>query len=79
MFTGINKYLRKNDIMVKIDSDWYNLERIKFISADSMPIFVIDDDGNEYEFDMSDIDEFEDVPGMDAMIMFGNSPVFGLA
>ena len=79
MFTRINKYLRKIDIMVKIGSTWYNLERIKFISADSMPIFVMDEDGNEYEFDMADIDKFEDAPGMDAMIMFGNSPLFGLA
>ena len=61
MIENINKMLETNDVMVLIDSTWYRLEEIHTDSADSMPIIVSDDDGEDYEFDMADIDEFDPI------------------
>ena len=49
MIENINKMLETNDVMVLIDSTWYRLEEIHTDSADSMPIIVSDDDGEDYE------------------------------
>ena len=58
MIENINKLLETNDIMVKIYNRWYKLDEI-FVVDGKMPIFVSDEDGDEHEFDMADIDEFD--------------------
>ena len=60
MIENINKLLEHNDIMCRIGSTWYKLEEIH-LNGGKMPIFVSDDDGEDYEFDMADIDEFDPV------------------
>ena len=57
---NLNKLLETNDIMCRIGSTWYRLDEI-FVVDDKMPIFVSDDDGEDYEFDMADIDEFDPI------------------
>ena len=59
MIEKINELLEKNDIMVRIGSTWYRLEELYPLSTDSFPIFVSDEDGESFEFDMADIDEFD--------------------
>ena len=71
--------LETNDIMVLIDSTWYRLEKIHTDSADSMPIIVSDDDGEDYEFDMADIDEFDNSELMDPIFILTNSNMVGIA
>ena len=58
MIEGLNNLLEHNDVMVRIGSDWYRLDEIH-VNDGKMPIFVSDNDGEEYEFDMADIDEFD--------------------
>ena len=58
MIERMNELLEKNDIMCRIGSTWYRLEEIH-MNGGKMPIFVSDDDGEEHEFDMVDIDEFD--------------------
>ena len=59
MIERMNELLETNDIQVRIGSTWYKLEEINPHFENCMPIFVSDDDGSEYEFDMADIDEFD--------------------
>ena len=54
----MNELLEKNDIMCRIGSTWYRLEEIH-MNGGKMPIFVSDDDGDDFEFDFGDIDEFD--------------------
>tara|TARA_Y100000593_G_C4137720_1_gene250606 strand:- start:88 stop:315 length:228 start_codon:yes stop_codon:yes gene_type:complete len=58
MIEGLNNLLEHNDIMCRIGSTWYRLDEIH-VNDGKMPIFVSDEDGGEYEFDMADIDEFD--------------------
>ena len=60
MIEHVNKMLEENDIMVRIGATWYKLDEI-FVVDDKMPIFVSDDDGGEYEFDMADIDVIDPI------------------
>tara|TARA_B100000131_G_scaffold175180_1_gene169256 strand:+ start:137 stop:367 length:231 start_codon:yes stop_codon:yes gene_type:complete len=59
MVEGINGLLKDNDIMVRIGSDWYRLDEISISDHGTMPIMVSDEDGQDHEFDMADIDEFD--------------------
>ena len=54
----MNKLLEKNDLQVRIGSTWYRLDEIH-LNDGKMPIFVSDEDGDDHEFDMADIDEFD--------------------
>ena len=56
----MNKLLEENDLQVRIGSTWYRLDEIH-INDGKMPIFVSDEDGEDYEFDMSDIDELDPI------------------
>ena len=58
MIENMNKLLEQNDIMCRIGSTWYRLEEIH-LNGGKMPIFVSDGDGEEHEFDMMDVDEFD--------------------
>lgn len=58
MIERMNDLLEKNDVMVRIGSDWYRLDEIH-LNDGTMPIFVSDDSGAPFEFDMADIDEFD--------------------
>ena len=58
MIEGMNKLLEHNDVQVRIGSNWYRLDEIH-VNDGKMPIFVSDDDGEDFEFDMADIDEFD--------------------
>ena len=60
MIENMNKLLEKNDVMVRIGSSWYRLDEIH-LNDGKMPIFVSDDDGGDYEFDMADVDEFDPI------------------
>ena len=60
MIEHVNKMLEENDIMVRIGTMWYKLDEV-FVVDGKMPIFVSDDDGGEYEFDMVDIDEIDPI------------------
>ena len=62
MIESMNKLLEENDIMVRIGTMWYKLDEV-FVVDGKMPIFVSDDDGGEYEFDMADVDEFDPMFG----------------
>ena len=79
MIENINKMLETNDVMVLIDSTWYRLEEIHTDSVDSMPIIVSDDDGEDYEFDMADIDEFNNSELMDPIFILTGSNIVGVA
>ena len=57
---NLNKLLETNDIMCRIGSTWYRLDEIH-VNDGKMPIFVSDEDGESFEFDMADIDEFDPV------------------
>ena len=61
MIENINKMLEKNDVMVRIGSTWYRLDEIGPIGHDEFPIVVSDEDGQDWEYDMADIDEFDPV------------------
>ena len=60
MLERMNELLEKNDVMCRIGSTWYRLDEIH-LNDGKMPIFVSDDDGEDYEFDMADIDEFDPI------------------
>ena len=60
MIENLNKLLEHNDVMVRIYDKWYRLDEIH-VNDGKMPIFVSDDDGEDYEFDMADIDEFDPI------------------
>tara|TARA_Y100000593_G_C4192044_1_gene277406 strand:+ start:530 stop:760 length:231 start_codon:yes stop_codon:yes gene_type:complete len=59
MIENINSLLEENEIQVRIGTRWFRLEELGPIGIDSFPIFVRDEDGDDYEFDMADIDEFD--------------------
>ena len=56
----LNELLEKNDIMVRIGSTWYRLDEVT-LDDGMMPIFVSDDNGETFEFDMADIDEIDPI------------------
>ena len=61
MDTEIQKEgLHKIDIQDKFKK-FYNMKPYLFIGEDSFPIMVSDEDGESFEFDMADIDEFDPV------------------
>ena len=50
-----------DDILVRIGKHWYALDEISefdYMNC-TIPIMVSDRDGDEYEFDYTDIDEFQ--------------------
>ena len=59
MIEKANEFLQDNDIMVRIGTNWYSLDEIGPIGHDEFPIVVSDEDGQDWEFDMADIDEFD--------------------
>jgi len=75
----MNDLLEENDVMVRIGSNWYKLDEIGTVRHDSFPIMVSDEDGGEHEFDMADIDEYDNPETMDPLIMIANSNVVGIA
>ena len=78
MIKNLNKMLEDNDIMCRIGSTWYRLDEIH-LNDGKMPIFVSDDDGGEHEFDMADIEEFNNSELMDPIFMLTNSNIVGIA
>ena len=69
---GINEKLQDNDVLVKIEFNWYRLDSID-IKNGEMPIVVSDEDDNQYtQWDMADVDEMDSPVEMD-------SDVFGVA
>ena len=60
MIEDMNRLLEHNDVMCRIGSTWYRLDEIH-VNGSKMPIFVSDDDGEDYEFDMADIEELDPV------------------
>ena len=62
MLDNINELLEDNEIQVRVGSTWYKLDEIGAITEpDVFPIMVSDEDGESFEFDMADIDEFDPV------------------
>ena len=62
MLNNINELLEDNEIQVRVGSTWYRLDEIGPITEpDVFPIMVSDEDGESFEFDMADIDEFDPV------------------
>ena len=62
MLDNINELLEDNEIQVRVGSTWYKLDEIGPITEpDVFPIMVSDEDGESFEFDMADIDEFDPV------------------
>ncbi len=59
MIEKANEFLQDTDIMVRIGSTWYCLDEIGPIGHNEIPIVVSDEDGQDWEFDMADIDEFD--------------------
>jgi len=78
MIDGINKILESNEIMVRIGPTWYNLESIDCVDG-VMPILVSDNDGEDHEFDMADIEEFDNSEIMEPIFMLTNSNIVGIA
>ena len=74
---NLNKLLETNDIMCRIGSTWYRLDEIH-LNDGKMPIFVSDDDGGDHEFDMADIEEFDNEL-MEPIFMLTNCNIVGLA
>ena len=57
------KMKKVSNILIRIGRNWYTLDNIgdfDYINF-SMPILVSDEDGQDYEYDYTDIDEFEKV------------------
>ena len=59
MIERMNELLEQNDIFVRVGTRWFKLDEIGNIQKDGLPIFVSDDDGDDFEFDFGDIDEFD--------------------
>ena len=71
---GINEKLQDNDVLVKIEYNWYRLDSVS-IDEGTMPIVVSDEDDNQYtHWDMADVDEM-DSPVENTM----DSNVFGIS
>ena len=78
MVEGINNMLAEEFVTVRIGSDWFVLDSIELLDGE-MPIIVSDDEGEEYEFDMADVEEFEsESEGVEAIVMMGNCSVVGI-
>ena len=58
MESFLNEMLEEHDVMCRIGSSWYKLDSIHFNDG-KIPIMVSDEDGEDHEFDMADIDEFD--------------------
>ena len=63
---NINELLETNEIQVRIGTTWYRLDEIGPVTDNGtlepvFPIMVSDEDGESFEFDMADIDEFDPV------------------
>ena len=60
MLDNINTLLEDNEVQVRVGTTWYRLDEIGPITEPNVfPIMVSDDDGECFEFDMADIDEFD--------------------
>ena len=58
--SNINELLQDNEVQVRIGTTWYMLDEIGPITEpDTFPIMVSDEDGESFEYDMADIDEFD--------------------
>jgi len=69
---GLNEKLQDNDVLVKIEYNWYRLDSVN-IKDGEMTIVVSDEDDNQYtHWDMADVDEMDSPVEMD-------SDVFGVA
>ena len=69
---GLNEKLQDNDVLVKIEYNWYRLDSVSLKDGE-MPIVVSDEDDNQYtHWDMADVDEMDSPVEMD-------SDVFGVA
>ena len=69
---GLNEKLQDNDVLVKIEYNWYRLDSVDMKDGE-MPIVVSDEDDNQYtHWDMADVDEMDSPVEMD-------SDVFGVA
>ena len=69
---GLNEKLQDNDVLVKIEYNWYRLDSVN-IKDGEMPIVVSDEDDNQYtHWDMADVDEMDSPVEMDG-------DVFGVA
>ena len=78
MVEGINNMLAEEFVTVRIGSDWFVLDSIELLDGE-MPIIVSDDEGEEYEFDMADVEEFEsESEGVEALVMMGNCSTVGI-
>ena len=61
MFDSINNILKKNEISVKINNEWVILKKLlPIIESDSFPIEVENESGRVIEYDMADIQKFEE-------------------
>ena len=61
MIEKMNELLEHNEVLVRCYTEWYRLESISITDDGKMPIIVSDEDGEEHEFDMADIEEFDPV------------------
>ena len=61
MLENINNLLENNEILVRIGNTWYLLDEVGPIEPNSFPVWVSDEDGKEFEFDIADIDEFDPI------------------
>ena len=78
MVEGINNMLAEEFVTVRIGSDWFVLDQVELLDGE-MPIIVSDDEGEEYEFDMADVEEFEsESEGVEALVMMGNCSIVGI-
>ena len=59
MIEELNSLLEKNEIMVRVGCTWYSLDSIGPMGNDEFPIVVSDEDGQDWEYDMADIEEFD--------------------
>ena len=63
---NLNDMLADNEIQVRIGTTWYRLDEIGPVTDNGtmepvFPIMVSDEDGESFEYDMADIDEFDPV------------------
>jgi len=61
MIEKLNSILTANEVMVRIGPNWYVIDELGEMDIDSFPILVSDDDGEQHEFDVADIDEFDPI------------------
>ena len=61
MFDSINNILKLNEISVKINDEWVMLKKLLPIKdSNSFPIEVENESGRVIEYDMADIQKFEE-------------------